>query len=287
MRTTRGRDEETMSGDVWTSSALSDRGVAFDPESGELSGPEGTTRLAPQPADLFALLVEEAGNVVSRTRIRARLWPGGRVDFDQGIAFAVREIRRGLEDVGVDSGLLETLPRRGFRVAAAEGSGGARPRRVRWGSMALGLVLGLVAGVLFIRFIPLGGTRTQPVVAVFPHDPGEAVPATEPVALAEALTARLTSALAGEVGVVGPSGTAGLDSPNDAEGARAALGACLLLSGSLRQAGPDSLLVFTQIIRTSDRVHVWARRDTLRSGEVAARVAEAAVASVRAALQEC
>ena len=72
----------------------------------------------------------------------------------------------------------------------------------------------------------------------------------------------------GTLGVVGPTGTSSLSGPDDTEAARARVGACLVVSGSVRAAGGGSAIVFTQIVRTADRVHVWASTDTV-SGEAA------------------
>ena len=273
-------------------SALSEAGVEFDSESGELRGPAGDARVAPQPAALLAFLVENAGTVVSRSNIRSRLWPGGRVEFDQGIAFAVREIRKALEGVGVDPGLVETLPRRGFRVAAASvtataapGPGGPSARH--WRAGVGGVLLGLAIGMTLVTVGSGEDGAEAPVVAVFPHDPLDGTPSVESVSMAEALTVHLTTELDGEAGVVGPTGTADLTGPNDTEKARTALGACLILSGSLRWMESDSAVVFTQLVRAADRVHVWARWDTLPSPAVAGAVAAAAVAPVRTALLDC
>jgi hypothetical protein len=62
---------------------------------------------------------------------------------------------------------------------------------------------------------------------------------------------------------VGPTGTATLAGPDDTEGARASLGACLIVSGGRRAVGTDSVVVFTQVVRTLDRVHAWAWLDTV------------------------
>ncbi len=292
-----------------SASALSDAGVAFDLDSGELTGPGGDTRLAPQPAALLSLLVENAGDVVSRSTIKARLWPGGRVEFDQGIAFAVREIRKALEEVGADPGLVETLPRRGYRVAAAAGAApalmGAAPTHIGgtptaagagapeppgsagWRAGVGGMLLGLVLGAALVTAGSGDHGPESAVVAVFPHEPLDGTPRVESVSLAEALTVRLTTALEGVGGVVGPTGTAGLEGPNDTEGALGSLNACLILSGSLRWMDSDSAVVFTQLVRTSDRVHVWARWDTLASRDLAGAVAGVALEPVRTALADC
>jgi Tol biopolymer transport system component/DNA-binding winged helix-turn-helix (wHTH) protein len=65
------------------------------------------------------LLLEHAGDVVSREELQQRLWPGETfVDFDHGLNKAISKLREALENLGSDSGLLETLPRRGYRLTS-------------------------------------------------------------------------------------------------------------------------------------------------------------------------
>ena len=302
--------------------ALSAAGIAFDPDSGDLRGPSGAARLAPQPAALLALLSRQAGEIVTRDELRDHLWPGGRVEFDQGIAFALREVRKTLEDVGVDPAVIETLPRRGLRLKAPEGrnpaSAGAafrsgasaslrepgpsgpteeggrsrRPARAARGVVAMALVVVAVAGGL--RWAT--GYGGPPVLVVFPYawaDEGAngggvvSTPDADVGALTEAVVAALTSSLGGDAGVVGPAGVAGLGGPDDVEGARSALGACLLLSGSVRFLSRDTLVVFSQIVRASDRVHLWAERDTLLAGTAASVLPDRIVEAARGAVARC
>jgi len=96
--------------------------LGFDPGSGELTGPAGVRRIPPQPASLLALLAVRQGEVVTRDHIRQRLWPGGKVEFEQGIAFAVREVRKAIESVGGDPAMIETVPKRGFRLITTTSS---------------------------------------------------------------------------------------------------------------------------------------------------------------------
>lgn len=72
---------------------------AFDAESGDLrKGAEGT-RLSRQPAIVLRLLTEHAGEVVTRAEIQEALWGSSiHVDFEQGINWCVREIRKALGD---------------------------------------------------------------------------------------------------------------------------------------------------------------------------------------------
>jgi len=87
----------------------------FDPASGELSGPSGTTRLQPRVAALLSILVEHAGAVVSRADLQTRLWPDTTVEFDDGLNFAIRQLRLALGDDAGAPRYVETLPKRGYR----------------------------------------------------------------------------------------------------------------------------------------------------------------------------
>ena len=271
-------------------------GVRFDARSGDLSGPLGSTRLAPQPAALLALLAEEGAGVVSRDRVREHLWPGGRVEFDQGIGFAVAEIRRGIASVGGDPAIIETLPRRGFRLrpappgdspsaplvgqAEVPEQGVPHPGRRRWIAAAVALIGAL--GVVFL----LPGGEPLPVLVIFPYDSRALEDVTGPgveagavgLGVSEGLTAALTTEWAGRVGVVGPGGTVGIDGPGDTEAARARLGACAILSGSILPLEDRRVEVFSQLVDARSRVHLWASKDTLSiesvEGGVLARVLE-------------
>src|ERR1051325_8897563 len=91
----------------------------FDLASGDLTqNGRGTTRLQPQVAALLAALLERAGDVVSRSDLRTRLWPDTTVDFDDGLNFCVRQLRVALGDDAAAPVYVETLPRRGYRFVA-------------------------------------------------------------------------------------------------------------------------------------------------------------------------
>lgn len=93
---------------------------SFDPETGELDGPRESLRLPPKPARLLTMLLEAGGELVERDDIRAALWPDTMVDFDAGLNTCVRQIRTALRETGGGDGaeLVETLPKRGYRLAA-------------------------------------------------------------------------------------------------------------------------------------------------------------------------
>jgi DNA-binding winged helix-turn-helix (wHTH) protein/tetratricopeptide (TPR) repeat protein len=88
--------------------------------SGELHKSGTKLKLQEQPFKTLALLLERAGEVVTRDEIREALWPDNTyVDFDHGINMAIAKIREALEDCSEGPQFIETVGRRGYRFIAA------------------------------------------------------------------------------------------------------------------------------------------------------------------------
>ena len=62
-------------------------------------------------------LIAHAGSVVAREQLIALLWPTGVVDFDTGLNTVIRKLRSALGDTSETPRYVETLPRRGYRLA--------------------------------------------------------------------------------------------------------------------------------------------------------------------------
>jgi DNA-binding winged helix-turn-helix (wHTH) protein/tetratricopeptide (TPR) repeat protein len=84
----------------------------------ELRSKGGRVPLQPQPLRLLATLARRAGDVVTREELRQALWGDLYVDHDQGINFAVRQLRRALGDDVDAPRFVETIPRVGYRLRA-------------------------------------------------------------------------------------------------------------------------------------------------------------------------
>ena len=70
------------------------------------------------------LLLDRPGHPVSGEQIQAVLWPGDTfVDFEQGVNFAVKQVREALGDRPDSSVYIQTVPRRGYRFVAPVASG--------------------------------------------------------------------------------------------------------------------------------------------------------------------
>lgn len=76
-------------------------------------------RLNAQPFQMLILLLERAGQLVTREEIERELWPDGTVvDYEHGVNSAVNRIREALRDSAADSRFVQTLARRGYRFVA-------------------------------------------------------------------------------------------------------------------------------------------------------------------------
>ena len=81
-------------------------------------------KLAEQPFQVLALLLEKPGEVVTREELHSRLWQADTfVDFDHGLNNAVMRVREALGDSSETPRYVETVPRRGYRfIAPVEGA---------------------------------------------------------------------------------------------------------------------------------------------------------------------
>jgi DNA-binding winged helix-turn-helix (wHTH) protein len=88
-------------------------------QSGELRKSGMRLRLSGQPFQVLAILVERAGEVVTREELHSKLWLADTfVDFDHGLNNAVARIREVLDDSSDTPRYVETIPRRGYRFIA-------------------------------------------------------------------------------------------------------------------------------------------------------------------------
>jgi len=91
----------------------------LDPVNGTLTRNSARVRLQEQPFRLLLLLVERAGQIVSREEIRNRLWQQNTfVEFDKSLGVAVLKVREALGDDASNPRFIETVPRRGYRFIA-------------------------------------------------------------------------------------------------------------------------------------------------------------------------
>lgn len=142
----------------------------LDVDAGDLRKSGRVVRLPPQPLRLLVLLVRSAGRIVSREDIRRELWPDDTfVDFDQGVNFAVRQLREALGDLADSPLYVQTVPRKGYKFiapVAVVSPRGASPRPS--GGTDLGLHKALWANIAELRMAEerRKRRRTQTIVVL-------------------------------------------------------------------------------------------------------------------------
>jgi DNA-binding winged helix-turn-helix (wHTH) protein len=243
-------------------------GVTFDVASGDLTRGGARTRLQPQVAALLLVLLENAGSVVTRSDLQARLWPDTTVEFDEGINFCVRQLRVALGDDSSAPRFIETLPKRGYRflapVTADTAAGEASPREpappaptaaagetvTRSRAMAPILLsaaaLALAAGLTALargRWLARDATpaRDPVILEILPF----AADTTDSMAVA--YRRRLTSQILADARTEHGWKTVTETSP----------GTTHVLSGSLTRHG-NSVQIFAELVLAGTRQHVWA-----------------------------
>ena len=149
----------------------------LDARTAELRREGEPVPLQLQPARILLLLVERAGELVSREELQALVWPDRVVDYEHGLNYAIRQIRAALGDDADASVYIETLPRRGYRFAAEverqpRRIEAVRPRRRMLGYPLAALVLtaAVAAAAAAMRSLP-PGSATYPR-RIRPGSPG-------------------------------------------------------------------------------------------------------------------
>ncbi len=155
--------------------------------------------MRPQVARLLTHLLDHAGEVIARERLFVAVWgEEAVVDFESGLAALMRELRQAVRSVGGPDDLIETVPRRGYRLAAKADSGGQRSRR-GWRLAAIVAALLpvlLVGGYALWRALDDGlperaASHRLAILPFASFDPGADVPEHVGLMLADTLLAEL------------------------------------------------------------------------------------------------
>jgi TolB-like protein/DNA-binding winged helix-turn-helix (wHTH) protein/Tfp pilus assembly protein PilF len=117
----------------------------LDQHAGELRKRGVKLRLHGQPIQLLAILLQAAGNLVTREELRSQLWTADTfVDFDHSLHNAIARLREVLGDSADTPRYIETVPRRGYRFIApveeVENHAPERPAPIKPASEAPALV---------------------------------------------------------------------------------------------------------------------------------------------------
>jgi DNA-binding winged helix-turn-helix (wHTH) protein len=91
----------------------------LDAKSGDLYKFGRKVRLQGQPMAVLSILVDRAGEIVSREELQDELWRGGtNVDFENGLNAAVNRLRQTLGESADVPRYVETIAGRGYRFIA-------------------------------------------------------------------------------------------------------------------------------------------------------------------------
>lgn len=93
--------------------------VRFEVDVKALRGPAGEVKLEDKVAELLVFLCRRLGDVVSRDDILAAIW-AGRSLSEQTVPVAISKLRKALRDAGAPDALLQTVPKRGYRLTVED-----------------------------------------------------------------------------------------------------------------------------------------------------------------------
>ena len=116
----------------------------FSPATGELRRRSEVRRLEPRAAKTLELLVEANGDVVSQEQLIAGVW-SGRSLSDNSVAVVIGQLRRALDEDAREPKLIETIPKRGYRLRQTPAED-ARSRRRKTGPVALLFLAAILVG---------------------------------------------------------------------------------------------------------------------------------------------
>jgi DNA-binding winged helix-turn-helix (wHTH) protein/tRNA A-37 threonylcarbamoyl transferase component Bud32 len=91
----------------------------FDSYTRELRRNGHKLKLAGQPVEVLAILLERPGEMITCEELQKKLWPHDTVvEFEHSINTAIKKVREALDDSADKPRYVETLPRRGYRFIA-------------------------------------------------------------------------------------------------------------------------------------------------------------------------
>lgn len=287
-----------------------------DLRAGELRKRGSRIKLQVQPFQVLQILLEHAGEVVTREELQRRIWPADTfVDFDHGLNNAVKKLRDALIDNSEKPRYIETLPKRGYRfiglveefgngaqtTAGAAASATLKPiaaKLTRWtirraafvgGSILTSSVL-IVGGYTVDRWRTRNKTQVLPgktrlVVLPFQNLSGDPTQDFFSLGLTDELITQLGRLNPAKLGVIASTSSTMIRGKPISEVSRA-FNVQYVIEGSVRRGGKQ-VRIDVQLIRASDETHIWANsytRDLSDILQVQSEVSEAVVQQIPANL---
>ncbi|HLK69773.1 MAG TPA: winged helix-turn-helix domain-containing protein [Bryobacteraceae bacterium] len=208
---------------------------AVDLHAGELRKLGVKIKLREQSFAILALLLEHPCEVVTREELRARLWPADVfVEFDNNLNTAVTRLREALGDSAEKPRYIETLPRRGYRFMVSVSTGLPGPEELR-------------AGYVRLAVLPFDNLSGDPAQEYFSDG------------MTEELITELACIAPGRLGVIArTSAMRYKGSRKEVARIGRELNVDYVVEGSVRRAD-NRVRISAQLIKVSDRTHLWAK----------------------------
>jgi TolB-like protein/Tfp pilus assembly protein PilF len=231
------------------------------PRSRQLRKHGVKVKLHGQPFEILLMLLERAGEVVTRDDLRQRLWAADTfVDFDHSLNTAIQRLREVLGDSAENPRYIETLPKVGYCfIAAAE----RKPQSVPPANRVMLVVL------------PFENLSDDPAQEYFSDG------------LTEEIITGLGQVAPGQIGVIARTSAMSYKRTRKsiAEIGRE-LGVDYALEGTVRREA-TRVRISAQLVRSSDQTHLWAHiydRDLKDFLEVQAELGRAIAEQVQVRL---
>jgi len=147
----------------------------LDLRTGELLNKGHRIKLQDQPFQILVILLEHAGDLVTRQELIQKLWPNNTfVDFDHSLNKAINKLRLALEDSAESPRFVETLARRGYRFigtveAIAAEPGSNEPSQAGAVSLATASSTKSVRSLRSLWALAVVSLLLVAIVAVGPH----------------------------------------------------------------------------------------------------------------------
>ncbi len=241
----------------------------FDPASRSLWRDGVPVRLQAQPMQVLSVLVEHAGEVVTRDQLRHAVWGTETfVDFDRGLNYCITQIRSALGDSAESPRFIRTVPKLGYQfIAPVTATAPAQPAppesrvpHVGWRHLSMAFAAMLVAGGVVFAVLAAHRAPVNIAVARFDNETGN--PAMDSFAdgLTDLLVAELAAADRRKFGIIGNASL--LRQPRQQRDLRAigsSLNAAYVVLGQV-QRGPSQVRVLAHLIQLPQQTHVAAVR---------------------------
>ena len=273
---------------------------SFDSEQLELRRDGRSVRLQRQPAQLLAVLVDRAGQVVTRDELREAIWGNETfVDFDRGLNFCIAQIRAALSDDASAPRYVRTIPKKGYEFicpveAVASGTAAGAGTLSRPSPKAVGRRAAILAGIALAGFAIVtaaawlvysrGASQANRVIVAvvrFDNETGDPSLTRFSDYLTDNLVEQLTVSGTGFYEVVGNAAI--LRGPRQGRDLRAiaeSLGADYIVIGQV-QGDSSGVRVLGHLIHLPEQTHVTVSRfdnvsdqSLAKTGEIAGQMSD-------------